>query len=144
MAQRMGTRPLPRSRSPFLSCTLQRLTSSILLEIMDDLKIRHSQVTLSHLLLGMAVVMPAVAAISSIRVAGAGVFRIALGLILGLAIGSCICILDLQICKFLRLRSAKYAEKARKLIDLGLFALLFIWILAGVIAGNNLARWIVG
>ena len=104
---------------------------------------QRSQLTLSHLLTAMSLVMPVVAVVGGVKHAGGGVRRYLFGVLFGFILGACLVLFDWHIGKFFWFRAQLYSERAREITAMGFFALQLVFIVVGGLAGDRLAQLLI-
>jgi hypothetical protein len=110
---------------------------------MDDRPAEEQQqgphVSLGHLLMAMAFVIPVATVIGDLKRAGGGLLRYALGAMLGLALGSAIVWITWKVGRFLWLRFSDRSRKADTALAIGLYGLDICSMIAGLMGGGFLA-----
>jgi hypothetical protein len=97
------------------------------------------QVTLGHLLLGIAFCMPVSMAVAEIKHSGGGIFRYLIVTPLALVVGVLIVSLDWKLGRAVWLRYQQYSTRAQNRAAMALFTLQLLWIVLGAISGFKLA-----
>ena len=100
------------------------------------------QVTILHLLLGIAFFMPVVAAVSALKRSSGGALRYTVAVPLTLAVGSLIVWLDWKIGKAAWMRSEHYSKFLQNVAALSIVAMDVAWIAVGGVSGSELAKLI--
>ena len=100
-------------------------------------------VTLGHLLMGIALFMPAAMVVGEVRAVGGGVLRYLLGLPLALVLGGLVVLLQWHSGKFFWQRSQRYCDRAQNIVAIGLFTLDLVWIMLAGICGYRLAHLVI-
>ena len=95
-------------------------------------------VTISHLLMRMALVAPVAAVFAEVGAAGGGVLRYIFGLPLALVLGGLVVVLEWHSNAFFWPRSQAYSERAQTVVAIGLFGLQIMWIVLAGICGGRL------
>jgi hypothetical protein len=97
------------------------------------------QVTLKHLLLGVAFVQPIAGATAMLKHFGVGILRYSIAVPAALALGVVIVWLDWKIGKTVWLRCHQCPKQAQNAVALALFAVDLLWIVVGGLSGFKLA-----
>lgn len=100
------------------------------------------QVTLMHLLLGIAFCMPITTAISELKHSGGGVLRYLVAVPSALGLGAVIVSVDWKLGKAAWLRSQRYSTQAQNAVAIALFVGELLWIFVGCVSGFKLAALI--
>jgi hypothetical protein len=100
------------------------------------------QVTLMHLLSGIAFCMPIVAATTELKHSGGEILRYLVAVPSALALGAMIVSLDWKLGKTAWLRCQRYSNRAQNAVAVALFALEPIWIVVGGVSGFKLASFV--
>ena len=100
---------------------------------------RSGQVTLSHLLLAIAFVMPVSGAIAGLKHSGSGALRYVIVLPASFVVGALIVRLDWKLGKALWSRCKQHSPKVQNAVAIFLFTLQLLWIVVGVVSGFALA-----
>lgn len=100
------------------------------------------QVTLGHLLLGIAFCMPIGMAMTELKHNGGGVLRYLAAAPSTLVIGALIVSLDWKLGKAVWLRFQSYSKTVRNAAAVALFALELLWVVAGAVLGFKLATFV--
>src|SRR5215468_8046307 len=99
------------------------------------------QVTLMHLLLAIAFVMPITGAIAELKHSGSGALCYLIVLPASLAIGALIVWFDWKLGKALWSRCERHSPKVQNAVAMFLFTLELLWIVVGVVSGSMLAAF---
>ena len=97
------------------------------------------QVTLSHLLLAIAFVMPFSGALAELKHSGSGALRYVIVLPASFVVGALIVRLDWELGKALWSRSKQHSLKMQNAVAIFLFTLQLLWIVVGAASGFALA-----
>ena|ERR1700719_2083144 len=100
------------------------------------------QVTLMHLLLGIAFCMPITAATSELRHSGGGTLRYLVAVPSAIALGAVIVSLDWKLGKTVWSGCQRYSKRAQNAVAVVLFAVEWLWIVAGGLSGFKLAAFV--
>jgi len=100
------------------------------------------QVTVGHLLLGIAFCMPLGAAVTEIKHSGGGILRYLIVAPVALVLGVLIVTLDWKLGRALWLRCQRYFNTAQNRAAVALLGLQLLWILVGAISGFRLATFV--
>lgn len=100
------------------------------------------QVTLGHLLLGIAFCMPVSMGVTELKHSGGGILRYLIVAPSALVIGALIVSFDWKLGKAVWLRCQRYSNKAQNRAAMGLFGLQLLWIVLGAISGFKLATFV--
>jgi hypothetical protein len=100
------------------------------------------QVTLGHLLLGIALCMPVSMGVTELKHSGGGILRYVIVAPSALVIGALIVSFDWTLGKAVWLRCRRYSNKAQNRAAMALFGLQLLWIVIGAIAGFKLATFV--
>lgn len=104
---------------------------------------KQGQVTLGHLLMGIALLMPAGVVIGEVKAAGGGMLQYLFGLPLALALGGLVIVLEWYSGRFFWQRSQRYSDRTRNIVAIGLFALQIVWVMLAGICGYRLAHLVI-
>ena len=100
------------------------------------------QVTLMHLLLGIAFCMPIGMAMPQLKNSGGGLLRYVVAAPATLILGILIVFLEWKLGKAIWLRCQRYSKKAQNVVAFGLFVLQLLWIVVGTISGFKVATFV--
>jgi len=98
-------------------------------------------VTLMHLLLAIAFVMPLSGAIAELKHSGGGALCYVIVLPASLAVGALIVRLDWKLGKALWSRCQRHSPNVQNAIAMFLFTLELLWIAVGIVSGSMLAAF---
>ena len=99
--------------------------------------------TIGHLLMAMAFLMPVIFVFGDVKGSGGGALRYALGVPSGLGIGAMIVFQDWHLGKYLWLRTRKFSTRVQNVVGVGGLALDVVWIVVGCFAGSELASMLI-
>ncbi|MGA9392748.1 MAG: hypothetical protein WBV69_20130 [Candidatus Sulfotelmatobacter sp.] len=100
------------------------------------------QVTLMHLLLGIAFFIPVGAATTLLWHSGGGALRYLVIVPSALALGALIVTLDWKLGKAAWLRCQRCSKHMQNAVAIGLFAAELLWIAVGAVSGFKLATFV--
>src|ERR1700683_2781838 len=100
------------------------------------------QVTLKHLLLGVAFVQPIAGATAAVKHFGGGTLRYSVAVPAALALGVVLVWLDWKIGKTVWLRCQQCSKQAQNAVALALFVGDLLWVVVGGLSGFKLAALI--
>ena len=101
------------------------------------------QVTLTHLLFGIAFCMPIGMALTELKHSGGGMLRYLVAAPSTLVLGALIVTLDWKLGRAIWVRCQRYSNKAQNTAAIALFELQLFWIVIGAISGFKLATLVI-